>query len=108
MTPEEYQKDFNDRFLASLEKLTATVADLEKHTVLVQGLATTVADHERRLKPVEQSMDFVKGAKHVFIALIIALIVGSVATVWQVAKSDRPMSHADASAIIKAIQESKP
>lgn len=107
MTPEEYQKDFNDRILSTIEKLTDTVSDLEKHTVAVQGLASTVADHETRLKPIEQSMDFVKGARHVFTALIIALIVGSGATVWQLVKGDKAMSHSDASAIIKAIKDSK-
>ena len=108
MTPEEYQKDFNDRILTSIEKLADTVSDLEKHTVLVQGLASTVADHETRLKPIEHSMDFVKGAKYVFIALIIALIVGSAATVFQLVKGDPAMSHQDANAIIKAIKASKP
>jgi hypothetical protein len=107
MTPEEHQEKFNDRILAAIEKLTDTVADLEKHTVAVQGLASTVADHETRLKSIEQSMDFVKGAKAVFIALIIALIIGSAATVWQVVKGDPAMTHTDAAAIIKAIKDSK-
>ena len=112
MTPEElreeYQQKFNDRITSAIEKLADTVADLEKHTVIVQGLATTVADHENRLKPIENSMDFVTGAKRVFIALIIALVIGSGATIWQVVKGDAAMSHADAELIIKAIKESKP
>lgn len=102
------QQKTNEALASTMEKIADSVNDLEKHTVAVQGLASTVADHETRLKPIEQSMDFVRGAKHVFIALIIALVIGSAATVWQVVKNDKGVSRADLIEIIKAIKESKP
>lgn len=104
MDQDEYQREFNSRITSAIEKLTETVADLEKHTVLVQGLAATVADHETRLRPLENSMDFVSGAKHVFVALIIALIVGSGATIWQVATGGDRLTKKEVIELMSALK----
>ena len=104
----ESQRETNRTLAATMEKIADSVHDLEKHTVEVQNLATTVSDHEGRLKQIERSMDFVKGAKHVFIALIIALIIGSAAAVWQVVKTDSGLTKDDAAALIKAIKNANP
>lgn len=105
---DEHQKEFNDRITRTMEKLTDTVADLEKHTVIVESMAISVRDHETRIDDIEKSMDFVKGAKAVFIALVIALIIGSATAVWQVVKNDKALSKDDVAELIKAVKTSKP
>lgn len=106
MTPEEqkYQEKFNDRMSLAIEKLTETVVDLEKHTVIVEGIAISVRDHDKRLIEIERSMDFVKAAKYVFVALIIALAVGSATAIWQTVKSSDNLTKQDLMLLIEAVK----
>ena len=105
MTAEEYQQRFNDRITTAIEKLTDTVSDLEKHTVILDGVVGSVKDHDNRIQDIERSMDFVIGAKRVFVALIIALVIGSATAVWQVAKDDTSLTKDDVILLLKAIKE---
>ena len=107
MTPEERQEKFNDRITAAIEKITEAVSDLEKHTVKVDAMQDDVKDHETRLRHVETGMDFVKSAKRVFSALIVALAVASSTAVWQAVNGSESITKEDIKNILAASKSAK-
>ena len=97
---QEVQEKWNDRFLTMMEKMNDTLRGLEKHTA-------DVGDHETRIRQLEGIADFVKGARRVFAALIIALMIASTAAVWDVIKEDSSITKDDMLELIKAAKSAR-
>lgn len=74
----------------TMKALGVTVADLEKHSVEMKQLVSIVNDAKADIKTntddiaeLKLTSNFVKDAKWVFRAVILALIVGTGGLIWQ-------------------------
>lgn len=113
----ESQRDVNQSNAETLKMLGATVADLEKHLVKMAQLVEIVNTARSDIKSntddivdLKLTVGFVKDAKWVFRAFILALIVGVGGTIWQLATTDQPqkaMTTTDIELLIKAINQKK-
>ena len=105
----ESQLVVNQTNAETMKALGVTVADLEKHSVEMKQLVSIVNDFKAELKIVTDdiaelklSTSFVKDAKWVFRAVILALIVGTGGYAWQLIKPPQSQLSQET---IKALSE---
>lgn len=106
MKESDYQEKFYERMTTSIDRMTEAITDIEKHIITLNNVAEDQKDVKNRLSVVENGMDFVKSAKSVFVALIIALMIGSGTAVWKAIKSDHQLTRSDILLLIKELKES--
>lgn len=112
----ESQLLVNQTNAETMKALGVTVADLEKHSVemknlvqVVNGIASTTKENSSDISDLKLDVGFVRDAKWVFRAIMLALIIGAGSAAWQTIKSNQaqPLSIADVELIIKTIQSGK-
>jgi len=109
----ESQLLVNQTNAETMKALGVTVADLEKHSVemknlvqVVNGIASTTKENSKDISDLKLDVGFVRDAKWVFRAIMLALVIGAGSAAWQTIKSNQtqPLSITDVELIIKTIQ----
>lgn len=109
----ESQLIVNQSNARTMQALGATVADLEKHSVEMKQIVEIVNDvrldtktNTDAIADLKLNSSFVKDAKWVFRAVILALIVGACSAVWQQLQPtpERALTKSDIELIIKALK----
>lgn len=89
----------------TLQEVSKAVTDLEKHTVKTDLIAATVKEHSDEIMEIRELLTFVKDAKKVFHAAIVALMLGAGAVLWQLVAPPKPTP--DVEALIKLLSQPK-
>lgn len=89
----------------TLQEVSKAVTDLEKHTVKTDMLAATVKEHGDEIVEIRELLTFVKDAKRVFHAALVALVLGAGAVFWQLVAPPKPTP--DVEALIKLLSQPK-
>ena len=108
------QAAFNERMLDTTEKLTQTIIKIEKHQIELAQVSKRIDKNELKIEKITEEqaeikslLDFVSGAKWLFRALILALMLTASGLVWQLIIKEKEISKNDVSLIIKAIMSDK-
>ena len=86
-----------------LEKISEAIIGIKIGEERQANSDSVAEKHETRILACEKNIEFLASVKHVFWALIIALIIGSCTAVWNSVQPNSDLKKSDIVDIIKAI-----